>query len=670
MARKFRALAGCLALALWGTSSQAADLLVLGEAKLDRPTVHALGVQLTITGDDDRDATVTVRYLKQGQWRDGLPLMRVWPETVSVSVPQQFAGSIFDLDPGTQYEIELHAVDPDGLDEKRTLKGTTRALPPAEPASATAVAVSTAAELTAALAAAKPGHVITLANGTYAGSFFSLNASGSAASPIVIRGASQGGVVIDGQSCTGCNVIEIYGSWVHIERLTIKNAERAIRFQGAATTGNAVRRVTLENVVHGIGSKPDQTDFYVCDNTIDGKLKWPWTFQSDATSHWDDRGVDLTGDGHVICHNLIRGFGDPVVNKKVRARSWDVYGNDIRDCYDGTELDQSEGNARLFGNRWTNVMDPVSIQPIYGGPAYVLRNVVMNAPEEPIKLKSLGGTDEPSGALIFHNSFVSPKLALNLQAPITQHNFRIENNLFVGPDTLTGARTVEWTAKLDGGIFDYNGYYPDGGFWFGVVNGQNQLYTSFADVQAKGQVEQHGVLLSKPIFEAGFVGPADEKTQAAPPDFSLASGSKALDAGKKLAGINSGAAGTGPDLGALELGCPKPVYGPRAEGQEAATNAVDCNGSGAGGVAGGGGAAGAAGAAIGGGGAGGAAASGGTGGSGGAGGGKAKGGGDDGGCGCTTFGSAGSGAYALLIAVLLLGFRRARSSAIARPPPR
>jgi MYXO-CTERM domain-containing protein len=281
----------------------------------------------------------------------------------------------------------------------------------------------------------------------------------------------------------------------------------------------------------------------------------------------------------------------------------------------------------------------------------VLRNVVLNAPEEPIKLKSTGGVNEPSGALIFHNTFVSAKRALNLQTPITQHNFRIENNLFVGPKDLVGGRTVEWTAKLNGGVFDYNGYYPDGGFWFGVVGGQNQVYGSWSEVQSAGVVEQQGVLLASPIFAAGFVGPEDEKTHQSPVAFALAPGSNALDRGRLLDGINRGHGGSGPDLGAWEKGCPEPVYGPRAPGQDGMTSRIDCEVGGAG-TGGTGGAAGSGGVAGSGGGSGGVAGSGGgsgsggvagsgdsgSGGSGGSGGTAAASGTDDadGGCGCRT----------------------------------
>jgi HAMP domain-containing protein len=41
-------------------------------------------------------------------------------------------------------------------------------------------------------------------------------------------------------------------------------------------------------------------------------------------------------------------------------------------------------------------------------------------------------------------------------------------------------------------------------------------------------------------------------------------------------GLNDGFTGLAPDLGALELGCPPPVYGPRPEGSESFTPPIDC----------------------------------------------------------------------------------------------
>jgi hypothetical protein len=560
-------------------AARAQDALEVVEVRVDPATLHTAGVQVLIRGDDDRDAAISVRVRAagaggEGDWREGPPLFRVRPETVSEPVAEQFAGSLFDLAPGARYQVELHAVDPDGVDEIRTVEVVTRPLPAADPAHPRQIAVSDADQLRDALVAAGPGDVIALADGTYPGPFV-LEASGTAEDPIVLRGGPD--ALLDGGGCDGCNVLEVYGSHVHVEGVSLAHATRALRFLGAGATDNVACRLHISDVVHGIGSSADQSAFTICDNVIEGRLTWPWTFADDATSHWDDRGVDLNGSGHVVCHNRIRGFGDPIVNKQRLVRAWDVYGNDILDAFDGTELDEGEGNVRLFGNRYTNVMAPISIQPIFGGPAYVVRNVLFNVPDEQIKLKSLGGSEEPSGALIYHNTFVSPELALNLQTPITQHNFVIANNLFVGPAQLAGSRTVEWTAAIDGGRFDHNGYYPDGGFWFGVVAGENRIYDSFAAVLAAGEVEQAGVLLARPIFAGDLVGPpGDGMAAGAPPDFALAIDSSAIDRGEIIPGISSHFVGDAPDLGARESGCAQPLYGPRPAGMEAVTNPVDC----------------------------------------------------------------------------------------------
>ncbi|HEU0029272.1 MAG TPA: hypothetical protein VFQ53_01480 [Kofleriaceae bacterium] len=559
------------AIVLAAAPARAEDALTILEVKLDRPTLHTAGIQVLISGDDNRNAQIRVRWrpAEGGTFHDGPPLFRVRPETVTArSVPAQLAGSIFDLAPGHTYEVELTVDDPDGGSETRTITVTTRALP-APPISPHPVAVTTADELRVALAAAQPGDVLELAAGTYAGSF-ALGASGTTDNPIVIRGAAA---ILDGENCD-CNVLEISGSFVHVEQLTVKNAVRGIRFLGTGTTANVVSHVTIENVVHGIGSGVDQTDFTLCDNIVRGRLQWPLISTDDGAIHNDDQGIRVDGSGHVVCHNDISGFGDPMINFAEGGRAYDFYGNDIHEIYgDGTELDRAEGNVRLWGNRFTNVFTAISLQPIYGGPAYVLRNVALNVADEQLKLKSVGGTDEPSGVLIYHNSFVSPKLALNLQTPITQHAFVLNNNLFVGP-TPPGGRVVDWTAADDGGEWDYNGYAPDGGFWFGTVAGTPRIFDSLAAAQAAG-LEVHGKIASAPIFRSGGAPPASYTELVTPMQFDLDMATNVRDAGRVLPGINSADLG-GPDLGAEELGCPSTSYGPRAVGREAFTIPVDC----------------------------------------------------------------------------------------------
>jgi Chondroitinase B len=243
-------------------------------------------VQVLVSGDDNRNASISVRYRQQGAsaWRDGLPLFHVRPAVViGDTVPEQFAGSLFDLMPATTYDIELHAVDPDGLDKTWTTTGTTRPIP-ADPQSPNVVNVTDAASLNSALGNARPGDVVTLASGTYAGNF-TIQASGTPQNPIVIRAASEEGAILDGGGCTGCNVLEVYGSYVHVENLTLRNAERALRFQGTGATENVVQRVHISNVTLGIGSKDGQKNFYICDNTLEGRLTWPAVYEDDGGVH-------------------------------------------------------------------------------------------------------------------------------------------------------------------------------------------------------------------------------------------------------------------------------------------------------------------------------------------------------------------------------------------------
>jgi hypothetical protein len=43
-----------------------ADVLIPGTVQADRPTITALGVQWLVSGDDDRDASITARFSAVG----------------------------------------------------------------------------------------------------------------------------------------------------------------------------------------------------------------------------------------------------------------------------------------------------------------------------------------------------------------------------------------------------------------------------------------------------------------------------------------------------------------------------------------------------------------------------------------------------------------------------
>jgi hypothetical protein len=575
--RRLPALA--VALALGAGPLHADDVLQPGAVNVDRPTVVTLGVQLLISGDDDHDAAVAVRYRPVGAtvWRQGLPLFRVHPESVvGRIVPEQFAGSIFDLVPATSYEVELVATDPDGpVDVTIPLVVATRGVPPSDPQNPVLRPVATAAALRTALSGAAPGHVITLASGAYAGQFV-IQASGTAANPIVIRGGGPDTTALDGGGCGNCNVLEVYGSFVHVEDLTIRHAQRGLRFQGAGTEGNVVRRVRMTDVRMAIGSRQDQRDFYLCDNTFDGRLTWPQVYADDNGAHSNDDGIRVEGNGHVVCHNRIAGFGDALKVAQTGARGVDFYGNDVLWTYDdGLELDGSEGNTRAFRNRFTNTYDTLSFQPIYGGPAYALRNVVVNVVNEQLKFHGLGTVppQEPSGIFVLHNTFVRPAPALNVQTSATSHHFLVANNIFVGPSPV-GPRVVDWSGPIDDGVFDYNGWFPDGRCDFGAAGD----WPSFAAMQAAGVFENGGLRLAADTFASGLLAPTTYQGLLAPQDVTLADTAAAVDQALALPNVNDLFAGGGPDLGALEQGCPLPVYGVRPPGVDETNEPFWCGG--------------------------------------------------------------------------------------------
>jgi hypothetical protein len=554
------------------------DVLQPGAVNVDRPTLLTLGIQLLISGDDNHNAHVTVRYRPVGasDWKTAMNLFRVHPESVvGRTVPEQFAGSIFDLQPATTYEIELHAIDADGpVDQTLTVQATTRGLP-ADPQSPSPKSVTDAASLQAALDAAQPGDVITLADGIYRGDF-ELVTSGTASNPIVIRGADEDGVVLDGHGCD-CNLLQIDGSFVHVENLTLQDARTGLRPKTSGTAGNVVRHVHVRNVNVGLEGDPDQTDFYVCDNVLEGRLVWPFIYEDDHGGHsggYD--GINVKGFGHVVCHNQLVGFGDAMKVEQPGARGDDFYGNEVLSAYDNAiELDYSEGNTRCFRNRFTNTFVPISFQPTYGGPVYAVRNVVVNVVEDQLKFYAIATNppEEPNGVLVFHNTFVSPSQTLLMASSATSHHFVLENNVFVGPGA-PGSGVVSWSGPIDDGTFDYDGWFPDGSFDFGAAG----TWSSFAAMQAGGIFEPHGTLLMAGIFSSGLVPPSTYKVAMAPPDASLASGSNAIDAGLVLPNLNDGFTGAAPDVGALEAGCPLPLYGVRPDGIDETNEPYGCGG--------------------------------------------------------------------------------------------
>jgi hypothetical protein len=102
------------------------DLTRPGEVSTPFPTITNLAVEWQIDGDDDLDAICDMEFRVKGkrEWRPGMPLRRVPTGSSQKTSPivnwtNRFSGSVFDLEPDTDYEIQLTLHDPDGGDATR-----------------------------------------------------------------------------------------------------------------------------------------------------------------------------------------------------------------------------------------------------------------------------------------------------------------------------------------------------------------------------------------------------------------------------------------------------------------------------------------------------------------------------------------------------------------------
>ena len=289
----------------------------------------------------------------------------------------------------------------------------------------------------------------------------------------------------------------------------------------------------------------------------------------------------MYGSGHVIAHNAVAFFHDgidvcthgvPEPERDRWAVAIDIYNNDIHVTGDDfIEADGGVHNIRVMRNRGVNAAHTgLSAQPIFGGPAYYIRNVVYNTP---VALKF----SNPAGVIVYHNTIIAENRTAQQVS-----NAHFANNLFLGTDATVGIAALGGPTSYS--TYDYDGFRPNRGAefqysWLGPRSGmtvdydrpQNQTprFKTLAELASATGQETHGIEVDYDIFEnlRPPVPPDSSKPgtpyEAMNLNFQLKPGSKAVDAGVRLPNVNDAFAGRAPDLGAYELGQPIPVYGPR-----------------------------------------------------------------------------------------------------------
>jgi hypothetical protein len=214
-------------------------------------------------------------------------------------------------------------------------------------------------------------------------------------------------------------------------------------------------------------------------------------------------------------------------------------------------------------NRFSNVFIAMSSQPGLGGPTYFVRNVVFNNVFNAVFKLNRGSI----GDVALHNTVVKNGDALAGTPGVTHARQYFRNNLFIGGQggTYNGwssgsGRIVYMPFAASDGSYDYDGL----GSMVNDDSGQigDVTFDNFAELQSL-TTYAHAVQVDMNIFAATVAFPADPFHAANTPDLRIRADSTAADRGEFIPGINSGFAGSGPDLGAYEAGQELPTYGPR-----------------------------------------------------------------------------------------------------------
>lgn len=549
---------------------------------IERATPEQIGLYLPMSRTFPEGTTLTLRYRRVGDtaWRVGHPLMRIRPEwsdaaPTGLGLPvAAFAGSVFDLIPGSRYELELTLTEPGQSAQVVTTPADTRALPPAAGA---ATKTATPATLRSVLDGLNPGDVLELADGNYAIDFY-IDRAGTAAQPIYIRGQSRGGVVVSSST----RAIQLRGaSHLVIENMTLRGtgvdsgtaaSSHGVHFHDgwAGQSFVTIRDLDIVGVDVGVVASATVNSVLIYNCRLTGNNTWSQTsIETNAT--WNDDGIRLPGEGNVAFENTLYGFGDSfAVIAGVHSAAVHFYRNLVKMTGDDAfEADYGTRNLSFYDNHITNCGTLMSMDPVYGGPVYCFRNVAINTMRGPFKLNS-----NNSGFLIYNNTMVRTEGRTGW-GWVQFNNGRLDNWAYVNNLLIYRGTTGHLMAMESTGMtvmdFSHNGWFPDAATWW---SNTGSSFSTMTDAIRMGQRahtplfgtgtvrHQNDVVTTTDPFAVPVVLGAshlNEVTATYTP--ALASGSTPRGAGLALPNVTDGYSGTAPDMGAIMTGRPLPRWG-------------------------------------------------------------------------------------------------------------
>ena len=604
---------------------------------IGRPTLESIGFRWPIKADYNRNGTVKVAYRQKGDeaWLPAQNMLRMMFEETGFSrlswaytCPNQYAGSILNLELGTTYEIKLTLDDPDGGSCEKVISATTRKELKAYSEGNTINVYP--GSLRSAYAEAQPGDTLLLHPGTYSfksrhdeqryddskkyifppvpdeqsaiyakfsnaveDSAVRFNKSATLERPITIRGVDSATVIIDGG--TSAVLFNFTDARYHcFENMTLQNAE-FIYFSNNAkgiTIRDCVIRDCRYGIVAGTGDldklytqSPESTnkveDVDISNNYITGN--WPKTKWTDGWGMYVkmvgyeklrlNTGILLGGQGHAIYHNQVSQFWDgidiyyivsPQKDERYHNADIDIYNNNIFSCPDDCiEADFGVSNIRVFKNWVSNSHQGISLQPVFGGPAYVYKNVVFNIKEFAFKLSR-----SPAGALIFNNTCI---VARGGHFSPEWQNSQLVNNLFIGIFDVETGPLWSGVSTPQTSVLDYNGYNKTGIgkvlFVYAfpespILTKGYHIFENLEELSEKTIWENNGLFNIQTNEFKHYIKPRFQYIDDASLDVRPTSTASFIDVGKVLFNINDSYMGKGPAIGAFGENEKKYQYGP------------------------------------------------------------------------------------------------------------
>lgn len=228
------------------------------------------------------------------------------------------------------------------------------------------VTVGTARELTAALGAARPGAVIALRAGVYAGRFVA-RTSGTATAPITLCGSAD--AILDAGGKSNGYVLHLNGaSYWRVSGFTVRNGQKGViadRVQHTIISGLTVAAIGDE----AIHLRRASSDNQVVGNVIRGtglrsKRYGEGIYVGTAQSNWSSvtGGAPDRSDRNLISGNTISGTIAEAVDIKEGTTGGKLVGNTI----DGSSITAADSAVDVKGNEWLISGNVVTNSPVDG----------------------------------------------------------------------------------------------------------------------------------------------------------------------------------------------------------------------------------------------------------------------------------------------------------------